>query len=410
MATLANEIIDLVIDQLGDDPPSLKSCSLVSRQWIPRSRFHNFRSAKLVIDLRYLLRFTSTPGAVAIRQNAFMDLLSSPLATFIGSLQELTLHHAFYPWIEEYTLDILRPMDILRRLEARGVRLRKLDLFCDSAGLFTRIHENPPFASSLVALDINLMAHDEDTKLSFAFEFICSYSKLEHLGVVDGYNWIETGTIKALRLPANLHSLAIGYLPALKWVVGLNPPTHITTLGFLNVGNQDLLTWEELIPFFSNPICHNIHMLVFTNIVVPFAEIVCCLESADFYNLRHLQVMQEYHSIPETLDNLLCEFPARKTIETVTVEVIIRDDMDTDDPTHAGYGWDWLARSLDNTLFVPEDWPVLRWIKFRGAAYHRVGQTPKADKFSRALHQNLPECVRRGLLEVNLWDEVTVSE
>ncbi|KAJ7050027.1 hypothetical protein C8F01DRAFT_966608, partial [Mycena amicta] len=48
MAAFSNELIDLVIDQLRDDKPSLSSCSLVSRQWVPRSRFYHFSSAKFI--------------------------------------------------------------------------------------------------------------------------------------------------------------------------------------------------------------------------------------------------------------------------------------------------------------------------------------------------------------------------
>ncbi|KAJ7054625.1 hypothetical protein C8F01DRAFT_1162241 [Mycena amicta] len=49
MPTFSKELIDLVIDQLRDDEPSLSSCSLVSRQWTPRCRLHNFSSAKFIL-------------------------------------------------------------------------------------------------------------------------------------------------------------------------------------------------------------------------------------------------------------------------------------------------------------------------------------------------------------------------
>ncbi|KAJ7054623.1 hypothetical protein C8F01DRAFT_1374236 [Mycena amicta] len=126
-----------------------------------------------------------------------------------------------------------------------------------------------------------------------------------------------------------------------------------------------------------------------------------CTIGANFYNLRHLQVMQAtYDSVPATLLYLLPHLhrsPARKTIDTLTIEPVIWDYMD---PHPAPDLW----RALDNTLAAPEDWPVLRCIKFRGPAYRRLGQDPIADEFSAALHRNLPECARRGLLEVDLWD------
>jgi len=38
------EMLDLIIDQLHDEPTTLKSCCLVSKSWIPRTRRHLFAS------------------------------------------------------------------------------------------------------------------------------------------------------------------------------------------------------------------------------------------------------------------------------------------------------------------------------------------------------------------------------
>lgn len=48
MATLANELTDMVIDNLHDDPTTLLSCALVSRSWYPSSRAHFFENITLV--------------------------------------------------------------------------------------------------------------------------------------------------------------------------------------------------------------------------------------------------------------------------------------------------------------------------------------------------------------------------
>ncbi|KAJ7050019.1 hypothetical protein C8F01DRAFT_1348398 [Mycena amicta] len=313
---LANELIDLVIDQLRDDEPSLRTCSLVSRQWIPRSRLHNFSSAKLIIDtieMRDGIQFA--PGAM--RLDAFLDLVASPLATFIGILQDLTLRHTLDG--NAYTrMNILRPMDILRRLETRGVRVCKLDLSCNA--LFTLPYEGPPpFTSSLTALDIDLLNADGETRLSFVFNFICSYPKLEQLTLVDGYGGLEIGTLMALELPTSLRSLTTGYLPLVKWIVALEvPPTHINTLGLVDAGARWFL-WEGLNSLLSGPIAHNLHTLTLTDIRVDGSY---PLDLSNFYNLRHLRVLREvYESAPETLLYLFSHLnrsPARKTIERLT--------------------------------------------------------------------------------------------
>ena len=40
--TLPPEILDLIVDHLGGEPITLKSCCLVSNQWVPRTRRHLF--------------------------------------------------------------------------------------------------------------------------------------------------------------------------------------------------------------------------------------------------------------------------------------------------------------------------------------------------------------------------------
>lgn len=44
MKLLSAELTDHIIDQLDDSKLALAACSLVSRKWVPRSRFHLFRS------------------------------------------------------------------------------------------------------------------------------------------------------------------------------------------------------------------------------------------------------------------------------------------------------------------------------------------------------------------------------
>jgi hypothetical protein len=40
---LSRELVDMIIDQLVGDRESLRHCSLVSKQWRPRSRYQLFR-------------------------------------------------------------------------------------------------------------------------------------------------------------------------------------------------------------------------------------------------------------------------------------------------------------------------------------------------------------------------------
>ena len=45
--TLPAEILDLIIDHLHDEPNALKTCCVVSKSWVPRTRRHLFAHVKL---------------------------------------------------------------------------------------------------------------------------------------------------------------------------------------------------------------------------------------------------------------------------------------------------------------------------------------------------------------------------
>ena len=59
------ELVDLIIDQLAGDGDLLKRCSLVSRQWVPRCRYHLLKVISFVDSLpgKSLERWCTTFGA-----------------------------------------------------------------------------------------------------------------------------------------------------------------------------------------------------------------------------------------------------------------------------------------------------------------------------------------------------------
>ncbi|KAJ6569479.1 hypothetical protein B0H19DRAFT_1135630 [Mycena capillaripes] len=72
--TLPLEIVELVIDHSFHDRETLKTCSLVSLQWVPRSRFHGFRTVTL--------RNAHSIGTL-------VELLESPLSTLACAIRHL---------------------------------------------------------------------------------------------------------------------------------------------------------------------------------------------------------------------------------------------------------------------------------------------------------------------------------
>ncbi|KAF9555927.1 hypothetical protein CPC08DRAFT_642177, partial [Agrocybe pediades] len=63
---LPQELVDLIVDQLRDNPSVLATCSLISWAWVPRSRHHLFRCLKISI----------------LESHICYDLLTHPLCTF----------------------------------------------------------------------------------------------------------------------------------------------------------------------------------------------------------------------------------------------------------------------------------------------------------------------------------------
>ena len=60
------EIVDLIIDQLQASPFALKSCSLVSRQWTPRSQRHLFARVVIRSDRLRHWCWNITPGPTGV--------------------------------------------------------------------------------------------------------------------------------------------------------------------------------------------------------------------------------------------------------------------------------------------------------------------------------------------------------
>ena len=47
---VSQEVTDMIIDQLAEELPSLKSCALVCRRWRPRSHYQLFKLVKITSE------------------------------------------------------------------------------------------------------------------------------------------------------------------------------------------------------------------------------------------------------------------------------------------------------------------------------------------------------------------------
>ncbi|KAJ7087086.1 hypothetical protein C8R44DRAFT_820283 [Mycena epipterygia] len=90
MRTLPLELLDSILDLINSDcekspasPSSLIACSLVCKQWVPRTRYHLFAC----------IRLFRNPGIDTVKP--FLHLISSPLVTFTSSVREVRLYYQF---------------------------------------------------------------------------------------------------------------------------------------------------------------------------------------------------------------------------------------------------------------------------------------------------------------------------
>ena len=96
--SLPPEILDLIVDHLHDEPTTLRTCSLVSESWVPRTRTHLFNRVEFQ---------SSGPGSFESWMETFPDPSNSP-ARYTRSLHfsrfkltTVTVSDAL-PWIHSF--------------------------------------------------------------------------------------------------------------------------------------------------------------------------------------------------------------------------------------------------------------------------------------------------------------------
>ncbi|KAJ3933995.1 MAG: hypothetical protein NXY57DRAFT_915618, partial [Lentinula lateritia] len=84
MAIFSQELVDYILDFLHTSVPCLASSSLVSRMWLPATRYHLFH-----IPVLYQV---SLHRSAKDNTRAFLELLESPLCTFRNTIQGCVLN------------------------------------------------------------------------------------------------------------------------------------------------------------------------------------------------------------------------------------------------------------------------------------------------------------------------------
>lgn len=116
------ELIEKVIDDLHSDTHALALCSLVSRDWLPRSRFHLFQTVSFHFG-----------NPDSNRSGRFIYLMSAPNCSFKLSVRRLSVWFSVWWAIFRTSADmreivlILRSMHNIRSIEFFGAEFQYWD-------------------------------------------------------------------------------------------------------------------------------------------------------------------------------------------------------------------------------------------------------------------------------------------
>ncbi|KAJ7166180.1 hypothetical protein C8R46DRAFT_1097254 [Mycena filopes] len=377
MSTLPGELVDAIIDWTTLDSSSsdsLAAYALVSKQWLPRSRYYHFASISLTRD-----RSTDTV-------KTFLYLLASPLVTFTSSIREVQLHHR-----SSYAIPVLSAGDIIALLSRSGIFPTRLTLDCH----FTQFglqHTQRNSFPSITHLELSFYG---EVSLEKLFLYLLMFPALASLSLGVHNAGSEVGWIsmqppeKTIALPSNLHELRIHQPSILRCLTSTNLPLA----QFTTVVLQSIRRFPEVNRYLTNDVvCRSLVSLTLENCITDDG---LGLDLSSLAALQHLHVRQHYlwtaPALLDALTSLACaHFPTLATIEVVIYGVTSINCL-TEDMVQ----W----RLLDAVLAAPLRWPQLKRVTVCGHTDSGVGVDTDAPRaFARGVCENMPLAVGRGIL------------
>jgi len=216
--TIPQELVDLIIDHVYSDKPTLAACSLVCRSWLVSTRHHLFSTVCL----------SQTQNALA-----FCELLESPLVTiqpFVRSLQISSIYGT--RWIDE----------VIPRLEGlSAVTSLRLSIGLQSFSAKTWASLRSTFRM-LVKLDMDTVQFHT---LAEVVNVIYLFPFLEILVLAGNWNQIcNDSSFPAAgqyTLPRHLHTLNISRPVAmLEWFLSQYPVLTVSRLHLSSIRMSEL--------------------------------------------------------------------------------------------------------------------------------------------------------------------------
>ncbi|KAJ7038993.1 hypothetical protein C8F04DRAFT_1088166 [Mycena alexandri] len=376
MSTLPGELVDAIIDWTNlESPPSLAAYALVSKQWLPRSRYHYFASINLTRD-----RSTDTV-------KTFLYLIASPLVTFISSVREVQLHHR-----SSYAIPVFSAGDLIALLSSSGIYPTRLTLDCH----FTQFgiqNERNSF-TSITQLQLSFYG---EVSLEKLFIHLSIFPFLESLSLAVHNAGSELGWIslqphkKQIELPPNLHELSVHQPSILRCLTSIEFPLARFTALIL----QSIHLFPEVNRYLTNDVIScSLVSLTLDN---------CITDEVPDFDLSHLDVLQHLHiqqhymwtaiAVLETLASI-SRSPSPRALQTIALLIYGIDSIDCEDMAP----W----RELDAILASSDShikWPQLHRLSVRGHNWRLPVDVPHV--FSRAVRENMPSSVERGMLVIS---------
>ncbi|KAJ7609558.1 hypothetical protein DFH06DRAFT_1246844 [Mycena polygramma] len=255
MTGFAGELVDCVIDNLKADKSALLVCSLVSKQWLPRSRLHGFSSVELTVARNP--KDWKGPQRIL----AFLSLAESYIETFVPYVT--TVHLSHQRERRKKRTQVITPEEILNRLDLCGIQPTYLTLDC--LDHFTRPSSgSPAFSSSLLHLDLSIDENHVD--LRSLVDYICAFPLLESIKVRGTPEAFSARRPKSSVLPPQLHTMHAGNPLLANWIATLNPTSkQIINLNLVDFG-RSWFDWPSINPYFDTPAVEALESLTITGV------------------------------------------------------------------------------------------------------------------------------------------------
>ncbi|KAJ7636347.1 hypothetical protein FB45DRAFT_445771 [Roridomyces roridus] len=353
MSWLPTEVVDLVIDEAlsSDWSSALVACSLVSRQWVPRTRHHGFSSIHLV------------HSAEIDSITTFVPVLESPLATFASSVQQLRISVATQDGAES-----LPARHLLSLLARHGVAPTYLELRC---GLHDLVGAVPLPSVTHLHLDMGCYGKMAPEEFVAMTEFIHGLAGLTSLTL---HSPDAPGSIKSTYPPPKLRELEIRVPRVLDTILSMYDTPLV--LPCLIIRSMRQSQWKDVLEYLD-------HASALDSLALLYCAPMTVLQL--YPTLRHLTIGVPFRIMPSHILTALGSSSATQ-LETLTLN-------GTREQPWPGSLWSqWVE--VDAVLADSVRLAQLRWIILCGGGrdYETI------DTSLRDLRDHLPLCAAQGLL------------